>query len=145
MKNEFLKNNNRPFAFVTMCADPIHHGHINILREAKKYGSVIVGLMTDDAMKSYKGEPLSSFKERSKVLSELRSVSGIIPVESIDFVPYLKEYKFEYFLHGDDWKQGVQKESRQNAISAMSEWGGKVIDVPYTEGISSSDLKKGIN
>ncbi|MBM01828.1 MAG: hypothetical protein CL762_03825 [Chloroflexi bacterium] len=144
MKNEFLENNNRPFAFITMCADPIHHGHINILHEAKKYGSVIVGLMTDDAMKSYKGEPLSSFNERSKVLSELRSVSGIIPVESIDFVPYLKEYKFEYFLHGDDWKQGVQKGSRENAISAMSEWGGKVIDVPYTEGVSSSDLKKGI-
>jgi len=145
MKEEFIKNNKRPFAFVTMCADPIHHGHINILHEAKKYGSVIIGLMTDSAMKNYKGNPLLSFQERLKVLTELKSVSGIIPIESIDFVPYLEKFKFEYFLHGDDWKQGAQKKSRGSAILAMSEWGGKVIDVPYTEGISSSDLKKGIN
>ena len=69
MKNEFLKNNNRPFAFVTMCADPIHHGHINILHEAKKYGSVIVGLMTDKAILSYKRrKPLIKYKNRYSIL-----------------------------------------------------------------------------
>lgn len=146
MKHEFLKDiKNRPLAFTTMCADPLHHGHINIIQEAKKYGSVIVGLMTDDAIKNYKDPSLITFDNRLKVLSELKTISYIIPVTSIDFKPVLSEFKFDFFLHGDDWKRGVQTKSRIEAINLMSKWGGKVIDIPYTEGISSSDLKKSLN
>ena len=143
---QFLSNNdNRPLAFITMCADPIHHGHINILQKAKEYGSVVVGLMTDSAMKAYKSPPMITFEKRLEVILELKSVSYAIPIESIDFVPVLRKYKFEFFLHGDDWKDGIQAKSRDEAIKVMAEWGGLVIDVPYTKGISSSDLKRNIS
>ena len=109
---QFLSNNdNRPLSFITMCADPIHHGHINILQKAKEYGSVVVGLMTDNAMKAYKGPPMITFEKRLEVILELKSVSYAIPIESIDFVPVLRKYKFEFFLHGDDWKDGIDRKS----------------------------------
>ena len=63
--DEYLNNKiGRPLAFVPMCLDPLHHGHINIIRKAKEYGNVIVGLMTDKAMMSYKRKPKIPFEGR---------------------------------------------------------------------------------
>jgi len=139
--NEFLNNEkNRPFVLASMCADPLHHAHINIIKEAKKYGNVIIGLMTDEAMINYKREPLINFENRYKVVRELRSVSSIIPLENLNFSKIVNKYKIEFFVHGDDWKDGIQSEHRKKLIKTMKSWGGKVIDVAYTQGISSSNL-----
>ena len=92
--NEFLNNEkNRPFVLASMCADPLHHAHINIINEAKKYGNVIIGLMTDEAMINYKREPLIKFENRYKVVKELRSVSNIIPLENLNFSEIVNKYK----------------------------------------------------
>tara|TARA_B100000674_G_scaffold101117_1_gene73543 strand:- start:1889 stop:2329 length:441 start_codon:yes stop_codon:yes gene_type:complete len=138
---EYMKDNkNRPFAVASMCADPIHHGHINIINQAKRYGNVIIGLMTDEAMTGYKRKPLLKFENRIKVIRELKSVANVLPFDNLNFADIAKKYKFEFFLHGDDWMHGVQAESRLRLIETMQQWGGKVIDVPYTEGVSSTDL-----
>ena len=139
MNDEF--KDRRPIAFATMCADPIHHGHINLLKFAKNYGTVVVGLMTDESIKSYKNPPLSTFEERLIVVSQIKTISSIIPVKSLDFVSVVTEYQFEFFVHGDDWKEGVQSKSRDKLLEIMPAWGGKVIDAPYTKGISSTELK----
>ena len=77
-----LKKLKRPFVFVPMAADLFHHGHINILLKAKKYGTVIVGLMTDRGIKSYKKRsPLISFKNRKKILEQIKCVDKVIPLE----------------------------------------------------------------
>ena len=131
----------RPLAFATMCADPIHHGHINLLKYAKNYGNVVVGLMTDEAIKSYKDPPLSTFQERLMVVNEIKIISYVIPVTSLDFASIVSEYKFEFFVHGDDWKSGIQSESRNRLLKIMPGWGGKVIDAPYTKGVSSTQIK----
>ena len=138
--NEEFKDR-RPIAFATMCADPIHHGHINLLKFAKNYGTVVVGLMTDEAIKSYKNPPLSTFEERLIVVGQIKTISSIIPVKSLDFVSVVTEYQFEFFVHGDDWKEGVQSKSRDKLLEIMPAWGGKVIDAPYTKGVSSTELK----
>jgi len=143
--NDYLNDKkNRPVAVTSMCADPLHHGHINIINEAKKYGNVVIGLMTDEAMEGYKGKPLIKYENRLKVIQELKSVSQVIPLNDLDFASAAKKYQFEYFLHGDDWINNVQSESRKKLIEVMRVWGGKVIDVPYTNGISSSELQKEI-
>lgn len=144
MMDYFKKQENKPIAFVPMCADPIHHGHINILKVAKTYGKVVVGLMTDEAMESYKDTPLLSFEARLKVVEELRSVDLVIPSDGIDYPNMARKFKFEYFIHGDDWKYNIQSHAREELLKIMPLWGGKVIDVPYTVGISSSKLKKGL-
>ncbi len=140
-EKDYLSNNkNRPIAFLPMCLDPIHHGHINIIKEAKKYGNVVIGLMTDEGMLSYKRKPIIEFENRLVIAKELKSVSHILPIDNIHYAPIAEKYKFEYVLHGDDWKSNIQSDSRKKLIEVMKNWGGVVIDVPYTKGISSTEV-----
>ena len=126
--------------YVGMCADLIHHGHLNIIKEAKKYGDVTVGLLTDSAIASYKRLPALSYEERKIVVENIVGVSKVIPQKTLDYIPNIEELKPKYVVHGDDWKEGVQKQVRQGVIDKLEEWGGVVIDVPYTKGVSSTKL-----
>jgi phosphoenolpyruvate phosphomutase / 2-hydroxyethylphosphonate cytidylyltransferase len=134
----------RPYVFVPMCLDFLHHGHINILKKANKYGNIILGLVSDKAIESYKKKkPVTNFKNRKKIALMLKNVSHVMKVNAPKYFPHVvKKYKFEYIVHGDDWKRGPQAESRKKLIIVMRSWKGKVIDVPYTKKISSTILKK---
>jgi len=132
----------RPYVFVPMAIDFLHHGHINILVKAKKYGNVIVGLMTDNGIKSYKGKkPIISFKNRLKILKYINLVNYVLPLPGLKYVNFAKRFKFDFFVHGSDWKTNVQSRQRKKLKKIMKNWGGKVIDIPYTANISSSKLK----
>ncbi len=63
--------------YVGMAADIIHKGHINLLNEASKYGKVTVGLLTDEALESYKRKPIINYENRHIVISSLRQVHKI--------------------------------------------------------------------
>ena len=126
--------------YVGMCADLIHHGHLNIIKEAKKYGDVVIGLLTDSAIASYKRLPALSYEERKIVVENIVGVSRVIPQETLDYIPNIEKLKPAYVVHGDDWKEGVQKQVRQGVIDKVEEWGGMVIDAPYTKGVSSTKL-----
>ena len=126
--------------YVGMCADLIHHGHLNIIKEAKKYGDVGIGLLTDSAIASYKRLPALSYEERKIVVENIVGVSRVIPQETLDYIPNIEKLKPAYVVHGDDWKEGVQKQVRQGVIDKVQEWGGVVVDVPYTKGVSSTKL-----
>ena len=133
----------RPYVFVPMAIDFLHHGHINILIKAKKYGNVIVGLMTDNGIKSYKGiKPIISFKNRLKILNHISMISYILPLPGLKYTHFAKKFRFDFFLHGSDWKTNVQSDERKKLKKIMKNWGGKVIDIPYTANISSSKIKK---
>ena len=133
---------NEKIVYVGMSADIIHPGHLNILNEASKYGRVIVGVLTDEAIASYKRLPYLSFDQRYLVVSNLKNVSEVIPQTTLDYRPNLEKVRPDYVVHGDDWKTGVQAKTRQQVIDKLAEWGGKVIDVPYTKGISSTMLNE---
>ncbi len=128
--------------YVGMSADIIHPGHLNIIHEAQKLGDVIVGVLTDAAIASYKRLPYLNYEQRSLVVKNLKGVTEVIPQTTLDYRPNLEKIKPDYVVHGDDWKEGVQKETRQKVIDTMAKWGGKVIDIPYTQGISSSQLNQ---
>ncbi len=128
--------------YVGMSADIIHPGHLNILHEASKYGRVVVGVLTDEAIASYKRLPYLNYEQRSLVVSNLKGVSEVIPQTTLDYRPNLERIKPDFVVHGDDWKDGVQAKTRQQVIDKLAEWGGKVIDVPYTKGISSTMLNE---
>lgn len=130
--------------YVGMSADIIHPGHLNIIKEARKLGRVVVGVLTDEAIASYKRLPYLNYEQRSLVVKNLKGVDEVIPQTTLDYRPNLEKIKPHYVVHGDDWKEGVQKETRQKVIDKLSEWGGKVIDIPYTQGISSSKLNEKI-
>lgn len=128
--------------YVGMSADIIHPGHLNILHEAAKLGKVIVGVLTDEAIASYKRLPYLNYEQRSQVVENLKGVEEVIPQTTLDYCPNLERIRPDFVVHGDDWKTGVQKETRQKVIDCISKWGGKVIDIPYTQGISSTRLNE---
>ena len=135
-----LKNTNTNVVYVGMCADLIHHGHLNIIKEARKQGEVIVGLLTDSAIASYKRLPALSYEERKIVVENIVGVHKVIPQKTLDYIPNIEKLKPNYVVHGDDWKEGVQKQVRKGVINKLNEWGGKVVDVPYTKGVASTNL-----
>ena len=128
--------------YVGMSADMIHPGHLNIIHEACKLGSVTVGVLTDAAIASYKRLPYLNYEQRAEIVSNIKGVDRVVPQTTLDYVPNLRELKPDYVVHGDDWKEGVQAKTRQRIIEAMAEWGGKVIDIPYTQGISSTAMNQ---
>ena len=129
--------------FVSMCADGLHHGHINILKKAKKYGTVMVGLMTDKGIRSYKKkDSLIKYKDRKKILNHINLIDKIVPITGLNFSAVAKKYKVNIWVHGDDWKKGPQSKHREKLINIMKKMKGRVIDVPYTKKISSTMLAK---
>ena len=127
-------------AYVAMSADLIHTGHLNIINIASKYGKVIVGLLTDRAIASYKRVPIMEYKDRYKIISSIRGVHNVVPQKTHDYVSNLKKLKPDFIVHGDDWKIGVQKKIRERALKTIKKWGGKLIEPKYTDGISSTKL-----
>ena len=94
-----IKKIKRPYIFVPMCADFIHHGHINILLKAKKLGNTIVGLMTDKGIKNYKGKaPLINYLNRKKILKQIKCVDCILPINGLQYEKFAKRYKFDLFI-----------------------------------------------
>jgi phosphoenolpyruvate phosphomutase / 2-hydroxyethylphosphonate cytidylyltransferase len=130
--------------YVGMSVDLIHHGHINIINQAKQHGEVIIGLLTDKAIASYKRLPALTYYQRKAVIENIKGVSEVVPQETLDYVPNLRKYKPDFVVHGDDWKTGVQKNVRASVVATLNEWSGKLIEIPYTPGVSSTKLHKAI-
>ena len=130
--------------YVGMSADLIHPGHINIIDIARAYGEVTVGLLTDEAIASYKRLPSLSFEHRKKIVENLKGVSHVVAQETLDYVSNLEQLKPDYVVHGDDWRSGPQKETRDRVIKTLGLWGGELIEPKYTEGLSSTALNKAV-
>ncbi len=134
----------RKVVYVGMSADLIHPGHLNIIRKAEELGEVTVGLLTDQAIASYKRLPYMSYDQRKIIVESIKGVYRVVPQETLDYEPNLRHYKPDFVVHGDDWREGVQRDIRNNVIEVLGEWNGKMIEVPYTEGISSTQLNKAL-
>jgi cytidyltransferase-like protein len=129
-------------AYCGMCADIVHRGHINIIQEANKLDcKVMIGLLTDEAICSYKSAPYMNYYEREYILNSIVGIDVVVPQNSLDYTHNLLKYKPKYVLHGDDWLSGVQKTIRDNVEKVLSGFGGTIIDVPYTYDISSTIIK----
>jgi len=130
----------RKIVYVGMVGDFLHHGHINIIEEARKLGEVTIGLLTDEAAASYKRKPIFTFEQRKKIIENIKGVTSVIPQNSLNYIPNLKKIKPNYVVHGDDWKSGVQKNEREKIINYLKEINGTLIEIPYTPGISSTNI-----
>jgi len=131
---------NKKIVYVGMVGDFFHHGHINIIEEARKFGNVTIGLLTDKAVASYKRLPVFTFEQRKKIVENIKGVTEVIQQDSLDYIPNLKKIKPNYVVHGDDWKFGVQQGMRQKVIEVLKEWNGTLVEIKYTSGISSTNL-----
>ena len=131
----------KKIVYAGLAADILHQGHINILKKASKLGKVVVGLLTDQAIASYKKLPLLNYQQREVVIRDIKYVSKVIPQKTLDYRPNLVKLKPNFVIHGNDWKYGVQKKTRNQVIKILKKWNGKLIEPKYTKNISSSEIK----
>ena len=130
--------------YVPLAVDFLHEGHINILKTAKKYGEVIVGLLSDEAIANYKTIPILKYKNRELLVKNLKYVSKVIPQQSEDYTFNLNKIKPDFLVHGDDWKYDNRKKTRNKVITILKKWNGKLIEPKYTKNISSSKIRSKI-
>ena len=135
----------KKLVYVGLSADILHSGHINILKTAKQYGEVVVGLLTDKAIASYKKLPHLNFEQRYEVLKNIKMVSSVIPQKTLSYLGNLRKIKPDYVVHGDDWKEGVQKKTRDEVVQFLKKNKGKLVEPKYTDGISSTEVRKKLN
>ena len=126
--------------YLGMIADIMHPGLINIINEGTKYGDVIIGLYTDKAIATHKRLPYLTYEQRETVVRSINGVADVVPQDDWSYVPNLVKYKPDYIIHGDDWLEGPDKYIRDEVFKVMESLGGKVIEIPYTKGITSSGL-----
>lgn len=127
--------------YIAVGADILHTGHINVINEGSKYGAVILGILSDEAIASYKRLPIFSYETRKEIFQNIKNVSEVVQQKTIDYTNNLREIKPDFVFHGDDWREGPQKLIREKVISILKEWGGELIEVPYTKGLSSTNIQ----
>lgn len=128
--------------YIAMSADIIHSGHISIINEGAKLGEVYIGLLTDEAIASYKRLPILDYDSRKKIFENIKGVKEVIPQKTLDYTDNLMALKPDYVVHGDDWRSGVQRNVRQKVIDTLKIWGGELIEIPYTKDVSCTGLEK---
>ncbi|HHU52445.1 MAG TPA: phosphoenolpyruvate mutase [Firmicutes bacterium] len=118
--------------YTCFCTDVIHEGHLNIVNQARKYGELIIGVLSDKAMIRYNRFPTISFEERLQLVRGIEGVSEVVIQDEVMYETILKKFKPDYVIHGDNWKKGPESAIRENVIQTLSQWGGELIEVPYT-------------
>mgnify|MGYP000669088149 CR=1 FL=1 len=114
--------------YVPLAVDILHSAHINILKKAKKYGKVIVGLLTDSAIAEYKKFPLLNYKERYKTLEGIKYIDQIVEQNNRDCSINIIKYKPDFLIHGDDWKTGIQKNQRRKVINTLKQVNASLVN-----------------
>ena len=119
---------------VYMCfsAEYIHSGHVAIINKARRLGRLIIGILSDEAVSSYKRYPLIPYEERKALFSNMAGVEKVVEQKSLSYRENLEALKPDYVVHGDDWKEGFQLPIRQEVCEVLAEYGGKLVEYPYS-------------
>lgn len=129
--------------YTCFTTDIIHEGHLNILNEAHKYGQVIIGVLADKVMVRFDRFPILNQEERLKLMKDLAGIKDVIIQEDLMYDSVIEQLHPDFIIHGDNWKTGPMKAIRAHVAKKLSDYGGKIIDVPYTysENVKRTDLK----
>ncbi len=138
-KNKIKKKNKK--IYLSLSVDVLHHGHINLINKAKKYGELIIGLLTDKAIVQRKRLPLISYNNRKKILESIDGVQKIVPQNEWSYSNNIKKIKPDIMVHGDDWITN-EPDLRRETIKTLNQIGSKLIEIPHTKDISSSSLSQ---
>lgn len=144
VKRELVKElrKDEKIAYICFSTDIIHGGHINIIGKAANLGKVVIGILSDEAVASYKRYPLLSAKERSEIVSSIKGVSHVVEQKELSYIKILQELRPDYVVHGDDWKHGIQIPIREEVVKCLTEYGGILIEYPYSVNKNYDVLEK---
>lgn len=129
---------------VYMCfsSDLIHSGHIAIIKKAKKLGRLIIGVLSDETVASYKRFPLLSFEERKTMFENIAGVERVVEQKTLSYKEIINELKPDYVVHGDEWKEGIQKNIRKEVIECLQQYGGTLVEYPYSMSDKYSEIER---
>lgn len=127
--------------YMSFSTDIIHGGHIAIIKKAQKLGKLIVGVLSDEAVMSYKRLPLVPASERKIMFENISGVYRVVDQNSLSYKENLEKYHPDYVVHGDDWCQGFQKSIRDEVVSVLASYGGKLVEYPYSVDDKYTDIE----
>ena len=118
--------------YTCFCTDMIHEGHLNILKEARKQGQVIVGVLADEAMVRYNRFPTIPLEERLEMVRQTGLADQVLVQEDIMYDSVVEKLQPDYIIHGDNWRNGPENAIRKNVLKNLERFGGELLEVPYT-------------
>jgi phosphoenolpyruvate mutase len=129
---------------VYMCfsTDILHNGHIKIIKKAAQLGELTVGVLTDEVIASFKRYPLIPLEERVQLFQNIMGVKRVVVQHTLSYDTVLRELKPDIVVHGDDWQVGYQANIRRQVIGALAEWGGELVEYPYTRTPTEETLSR---
>ncbi len=135
-----LKEVESRIVYMCFSTDIIHGGHISIIKKAKKLGKLVIGVLSDEAVASYKRFPLVSFADRKTMLENISGVYKVVEQKTLSYRENLEKYHPNIVVHGDDWVTGFQRPVRNEVTSILSSYGGKLVEYPYSKDDRYRDL-----
>ena len=120
----------------------IHNGHISIINKARSLGRLIIGVLSDEAVASYKRFPLLAYEDRKALFQNITGVYKVIEQKTLSYKTVLEEYHPTFVVHGDDWCTGLQKPIRDEVLQTLDTYGGTLVEFPYTEEAKYEVLEK---
>lgn len=141
VKNELERIEKRT-VYMCFSTDILHSGHISIIRKAEKLGKLVIGVLSDEAVSSYKRFPLIPFEERKSMFENIRGVRKVVEQRTLSYKENLEQLKPTYVVHGDDWINGIQKPIRDEVCSILASYGGKLVEYPYSVDSKYAELDK---
>ena len=129
---------------VYMCfsTDILHGGHIAILRRAARLGRLTVGVLSDEAVASYKRFPLVPFADRFTMLQSIAGVHRVVEQRTLSYRENLERLRPDLVVHGDDWVTGFQRPIRDEVTALLAGWGGHLVEFPYARSDKYRELER---
>lgn len=131
----------RKTVYMCVSADMVHSGHIAIIRKASALGRLTVGVLSDEAVASYKRFPLMPFEERKALFESIAGVDKVIEQKTLSYKDVINELKPDFVVHGDNWKEGFQKPVREEVTSLLASYGGQLVEYPYSKDAKYKELE----
>ncbi len=129
---------------VYMCfsTDVVHSGHIAMINQASRLGKLVIGVLSDEAVASYKRFPLVPANERKSLFEHIKGVDRVVEQKELSYAEILRSLKPSFVVHGDDWDFGFQKPIRDEVVNVLSEYGGRLIEYPYSKGKKYEEIEQ---
>lgn len=134
--------------YIAFATGILHSGHLSLIKKARRLGKLIIGVLSDEAVASFKRFPLVSYVDRKAMFENITGVYKVVEQKTLSFRENLERYKPDIVVHGDDWLTGFQKPVRDEVVSILASYGGRLVEFPYSkderyeklEALTRSDL-----
>ena len=137
-----LKEIEKRTVYMCFSTDMIHSGHIAIIKKAQRLGKLIIGVLSDEAVVSYKRFPLLPYTERKIMFENIAGVYKVVEQKNLSYKENLKKYEPDIVVHGDDWIVGFQRPIRDEVVSVLASYGGKLVEYSYSKDEKYVELEK---